>query len=95
MGEKRRNKGEGWIYVITNPAWPGYCKIGRSLSIPDRLRAFQTASPHRDFELRHSRRFRDVCAAEREIKRLVPGHKAGGEWSHLHYEDAAGLINGI
>jgi hypothetical protein len=83
------------LYVITNPAWPGYCKIGRSTGVTERLRTYQTSSPHRDFELRYSRRFADVCSAERRIRAVLPGFSAKGEWFLLHHDDAATLIDGL
>lgn len=93
--EKRKTTGVGWIYVITNPAWPAYCKIGRTTNLPGRHRTFQTASPHRDFELRFSRRFADVCLAERALKKSLPGFRAKGEWHLLHADDATILINNL
>ena len=36
------------IYVISNPAWPDYVKLGYG-SGADRPRAYQTYSPHRDY----------------------------------------------
>lgn len=91
--EKRRNHGGGFLYVITNPAWPGYSKIGRTTNAVSRHRTYQTASPHRDYTLHYARWFADVCRAERTLKDLFPGHREIGEWHLLHPEDAANLID--
>jgi hypothetical protein len=91
--EQRRNHGGGYLYVITNPAWPGFVKIGRSTNVTSRHRTYQTASPHRDYQLYYARWFPDVCGAERSLARIYPGHKANGEWHLLHPEDASNLID--
>ncbi|WP_187971130.1 GIY-YIG nuclease family protein [Aquibium microcysteis] len=91
--EFRRNKGAGYVYVITNRAWPGYCKVGRSSSVAARLRTYQTSSPHRDFVLHYHRWFPDACLAERRFRAASPGHRAHGEWFRIHPDDAANLLD--
>lgn len=91
--ERRRNHGGGFLYVITNPAWKGWSKIGRTTNAVSRHRTYQTASPFRDYRLFYSRWFPDVCRAERTLKVLYPGHRENGEWHLLHPEDAANLID--
>lgn len=91
--ESRRNQGGGFLYVITNPAWPGYSKIGRTTNAVSRHRTYQTASPHRDFDLFYRRWFPDVCLAEATLKSLYPGHRELGEWHLIHPEDAASLLD--
>lgn len=44
-------KTEGDVYVITNPAWKNWYKIGKAVDAEDRCKAYQTSSPHRDYEL--------------------------------------------
>jgi len=93
--EIRKTTGEGHIYVITNPAWPGYCKVGRSLGVTERLRTYQTASPHRDYTLEFTRRFADVHAAERRIRAVLPAFKAKGEWHHISVIAAISLLHSL
>lgn len=45
------NCSAGYVYAISNPAWPGYFKIGSTIDVPDRNGSFQTYSPHRDYSL--------------------------------------------
>lgn len=92
---QRRNHGGGYLYCITNPAWSGYVKIGRTINIASRHRTYQTASPHRDYELFYARWFPDVCRAERTLRHLYPGHVVNGEWHLIHPEDAANLIDRV
>lgn len=42
---------EGFVYVISNPAWPGMYKIGMTTNHKRRLAQYQTYSPHRDYKL--------------------------------------------
>lgn len=42
---------EGFVYVISNPTWPGFYKIGMSTNPKRRLAQYQTYSPHRDYKL--------------------------------------------
>lgn len=91
--EHRRNHGPGSLYVIHNPAWPGFVKIGRARNVSERLRTYQTASPHRDYVLHYYRVFPDVLAAERALSNLYKGYKSNGEWHHIHADDAASLLD--
>jgi len=91
--EQRRNKGGGYLYVITNPAWPSFVKIGRSVNITSRIKTYQTGDPYRGYELYYYRYFMDVCQAERTLARLYGGAKWAGEWYQMHKEDAANLID--
>ena len=45
---------EGYVYVITNKAWPDWVKIGMAIDAEDRCNGYQTSSPHRDYILEHS-----------------------------------------
>lgn len=45
--ENRHNK-KNYIYVMSNPAFPGWYKIGRSKNVKERLRNYQTNYPLRD-----------------------------------------------
>ena len=40
---------EGQVYVITNPAFEGWVKVGMAVDAIDRLKSYQTSSPFRDF----------------------------------------------
>lgn len=39
------------VYLITNPAWPGWIKIGIASSHKARLSVYQTGSPFRDYKI--------------------------------------------
>ena len=81
---------EGYVYVITNKAWPEWVKIGRAIDANDRLRSYQTNSPLRDYWIVYSQYFeegRGVCtssgicdSARRARHRMPPGS------SEIRYE---------
>lgn len=50
-GYKSKGIKEGFVYLITNPAWPNMMKIGSSIDVKNRLNTYQTYSPNRDYEL--------------------------------------------
>jgi hypothetical protein len=85
----------GFVYLVTNPAWPGYVKAGAAKTLKGRLADFQTASPHRDFTLRSAILFKDRFEAEGKFKRRMRGFRVKGtEWFHLHPDDAnAALVS--
>jgi len=41
----------GWIYVVANPSWNGWVKIGRAINVERRIVCYNTSSPFRDYEL--------------------------------------------
>jgi len=55
---------QGEVYVITNPAWPEWVKVGMAVDSEDRLKNYQTASPFRDYTLVYSYEVDDRRAAE-------------------------------
>lgn len=83
----------GFVYVITNPAWPDAVKIGRAFDPESRLNGYQTSSPARDFELAHAVYFADCHLAEREIHLRLGIARLNGEWFHLSVAAAAYAIN--
>jgi len=87
----------GYVYVITNAAWPEWVKVGMAIDADDRLSGYQTSSPFRDYELQYS----VYCKDRRKLERKA--HKAVGsissdrnnEWFKASVEDAVDCITGI
>lgn len=44
---------EGQVYIITNPAWEGWVKVGMAIDTQDRAGQYQTSSPFRDYTVEH------------------------------------------
>ena len=55
---------EGYVYVMSNPAWPEWVKVGMAVDSEDRLKSYQTSSPFRDYTLVYSYEVDDRRAAE-------------------------------
>jgi len=82
-----KNLKEGHVYAIRNPAWPEWIKIGKAIDAKDRLKAFNTGSPMRDYELLHFVKTEDNNKAETDAHNIaarlaVPpwDKKSNGEW---------------
>ena len=94
---KLDNIKEGYVYVITNPAWIGWVKIGMAIDADDRLNSYQTSSPHRDFVLEYTvetdnRRTLEQAAHKEAMK--VAG-KTKGEWFKLDVKTAIEILNNL
>lgn len=88
-----RIKMQGYIYVVGNPAWDGYFKIGRTINMQRRLDSYQTGSPHRDYKLHYlSAILNDLLAAE---KRIYNKFLFVGEWCSADLVDIIALIKEI
>lgn len=70
----------GFVYVISNPAFPGYVKIGMAVEPHGRLASYQTSTPFRDYVLEHSVWVSDRRAAEREMFDYLDKLRVNGEW---------------
>ena len=55
---------EGYVYLMTNPAWPEWVKVGMAVDSEDRIKSYQTSSPFRDYTLVYSYEVDDRRAAE-------------------------------
>jgi hypothetical protein len=73
----------GFVYVITNPAWDDYCKIGRAFDPESRLKGYQTSSPFRDYELYGARYFDNAAQAEMEMHMRLAKYREEGEWFYI------------
>lgn len=93
---------DGWIYVITNPAWPEWVKIGYSGNLKNRLRSFNTGVPNRSCRYRirkvfpaDSSPFQDAYGIEQRIHRLLEIQRGPGdskEWYKMRVSEATTFI---
>ncbi len=85
---------QGVIYVVTNPAWPDWVKVGRAVDADDRTNSYQTGSPLRDYKLEWSQPVWDRMAAEAEAhKRLAKVAEQSNEWFKIGVAEAIQIIN--
>jgi Meiotically up-regulated gene 113 len=73
----------GFVYVVTNPAWPGFVKIGHAFDPEDRLSSFNTGDPHRAYKIEGTRYFEDRMTAEAGMHAKLAQYRASGEWFRL------------
>tara|TARA_B100000530_G_scaffold298441_1_gene218233 strand:- start:407 stop:955 length:549 start_codon:yes stop_codon:yes gene_type:complete len=72
----------GHLYVLSNPAWKGWHKVGMAVDAHDRCAAYQTSSPFRDYKIEYFKSFEDRRAAEKEAHVLLEqtAKERRGEW---------------
>tara|TARA_X000001382_G_scaffold44584_2_gene30138 strand:- start:432 stop:926 length:495 start_codon:yes stop_codon:yes gene_type:complete len=87
---------EGYVYAISNPAWPDWIKIGMAIDAEDRLNGYQTSSPMRDYKLIHSVSSQDRGKAERVAHKAAAlcGERQG-EWFKITGEEAIVILEHI
>ena len=87
----------GEVYIIRNPAWEGWYKIGMAVDADDRVLSYQTSSPHRDYEVVYKVKVNNRREAEkkahREAERLA--EKYNSEWFYIDTDEAIGILNKI
>jgi predicted GIY-YIG superfamily endonuclease len=70
MITKERMK-EGFIYIVSNNAFPGFYKVGVTADIQSRLRVYQTSDPKRKYKMEFYIFHPDCYKAEKEIKKMM------------------------
>lgn len=84
---------EGDVYIITNPAWPEWVKVGKAVEANDRLNNYQTSSPHRDYVIYDSFDVKDRSEAESKSHELLQKHfERQNEWFKCDPEQAKEVI---
>lgn len=68
---KRKRKKEGFVYIISNKAFPNFYKIGVTQNISSRLRSYQTSAPLRDYKIEYYIAHPDAYKAESDIKEMM------------------------
>ena len=87
---------EGEIYAIANTAWINWYKIGKAVNAEDRLNAYQTGSPFRNYELVMFYKVANRHVAERSIHKLLVKKKYNkkAEWFYVEdLEDLNAIFN--
>ena len=80
---------QGQVYIITNPAWEGWVKVGMAVDADDRLGGYQTSSPYRDYTLAYTADTPDRRATEAEThNRLADIFEQRNEWFKCDVETA-------
>ncbi len=84
------------MYIITNPAWEGWVKVGMAVDAKDRAGNYQTSSPYRDYELAHIVDTQDRRATETETHaRLGDLFEQRNEWFKCSVEMAKRIMDDV
>lgn len=84
---------EGQVYIIVNPSFPSWCKIGMAVDAEDRLKQYQTSSPYRDYKLIATYDASDRRKAEKFAHDLLAkSHERRGEWFCIQHPVAASIL---
>ena len=88
---------EGYVYIITNPCWSNWVKVGMAIDAKDRCNQYQTASPHRDYKLCYSKFFDDRSSAEKKAHTLLKKESEDnkGEWFKIKQDIAQEIIEAL
>lgn len=63
------------VYVLTNPAMPGYTKIGRTNNLEQRIRGLDTTSVPLPFECFYAATVKDAVFVERKLHDAFSDHR--------------------
>ena len=86
---------QGQVYIIVNPAFPGWCKVGMAVDAEDRLKNYQTSSPYRDYELIKTYDTDDRREAEKVAHELLAqSYEQRGEWFYIQHPVATEILDG-
>ena len=91
------NTTEGYVYIINNPCWKGWVKVGMAIDAEDRCKQYQTSSPFRDYKLCYLKHFEDRKTAEqsahKELKKITDTYN--GEWFKTSVKEAKKTIEAL
>ena len=87
----------GHVYIVSNPAWEGWYKVGMAVDADDRCRSYQTSSPMRDFKLEYFKFFDDRRNAENivHLKLSTTDYEKRGEWFNAPLNEIVSVIKNI
>ena len=85
------------MYIITNPAWPDWVKIGMAVDAEDRLNGYQTSSPMRDYKLEFAVKVDHRRKSETKAHKLCKkmGVDNIGEWFKMPVESARTVLERV
>ena len=76
---------DGEVYIIHNPSFPGWVKVGMAVDAQDRLKQYQTSSPYRDYEVVKSYKVSNRRESEAKAHEAltIEGRGRKGEWFYM------------
>jgi len=95
----RSNSPEGWLYVLTNPKWPDWKKIGITRNLSKRRKSYNTGAPVKKvfYKYEYHRFHANAKGIERKIhyEDMKDNPKRGdsSEWYKLSLDEAKKIID--
>jgi predicted GIY-YIG superfamily endonuclease len=76
---------KGYLYIISNPAYKGWCKVGITEDINKRLSTYQTGDPFRSYKVEYILHHFDYKTAEKRLKETMKpfAKQIKGEWYEI------------
>lgn len=62
---------DGFLYIITNDAFPDWVKVGTTMNLKERLHTYQTCDPFRGYKIVYSLHHPEFREAEKRIKETM------------------------
>lgn len=87
----------GSVYVMSNPAWPEWVKVGKAVDAEDRLKNYQTSDPYRSYILNHHIKVDNRHAAELQahVELEAVADARNNEWFKLPVDTAVSVLNSL
>lgn len=86
---------EGFVYIVSNPAWPDHVKIGSALDYEKRLNTYQTGDPHRSYTMVDVEWFANRREAENKLHHLLLDRRTTGEWFEITLGEAVAALRSL
>jgi hypothetical protein len=85
----------GYLYIITNSAFPQFVKVGTTFDITKRIHTYQTGDPFRRYKVRYLLHHPSFREAERKIKEAMKPFALSikGEWFEIDLEMAKSRLD--
>jgi len=91
------NKKEGYVYILVNPHFENWVKIGMAEDVDKRLSQFNTAYPERDGQMVYSVKVSNMRKAEKKAHTIAEklAKRTEKEWFTLTVGQAIDILNRI
>ena len=88
---------EGHVYIISNPAWNGWYKVGKAVDADDRCQSYNTSSPLRDYKVEYKIYVQDRNKGEKiaHTQALKKTQTYSGEWFKICLKDLIETLDSI
>jgi hypothetical protein len=85
----------GYLYIVTNPMFVGWIKIGTTWNLKERLHVYQTSDPFRNYKLEYSLHHPLFREAEKKIKEVMKHFalEIRGEWYKIDIKMAKSRLD--